>query len=277
MPDKIQTNNTSDSQPKADRPIGSVQIGTSGYSFEDWRGSFYPDKIDKGKMLDYYVQHFPTVEINSTYYGIPHPRVMANLIKKAPDGFDSLAKLHQSFTHRRSDLETDRKSFSEAILPLVEAGKLSGLLAQFPYSFKYSADNLDYTSICREAFPNVPLFVEFRHNSWVNRTMYERLKGEGVGYVCVDEPQLDGLLKPDVFATTETGYIRLHGRNAESWWTGGSLRYDYLYSNDELQEWNAKVKRLTAKVNKVYVLFNNCHQGKAVSNARQFVEMTKYL
>ena len=84
-----------------------IRIGTSGYSFEDWKGNFYPADVPKGKMLDYYVNFFPTVEINSTYYRIPHPAVMANIVKKAPKGFDFMVKVPQSFTHRRTDLDKD--------------------------------------------------------------------------------------------------------------------------------------------------------------------------
>lgn len=224
-------------------------------------------------MLDYYVRHFSTVEINSTYYRIPHPAVFANMVKKATGGFDFMVKVPQSFTHRRNNLDNDVHKFSEAIRPLVESGKLSGLLAQFPYSFKYSLDSLDYICICRDAVKPQPLFVEFRHNGWVNRQMYDRLKAEQIGYVCVDEPELPGLLKPDLFATTDMAYIRLHGRNAEKWWDGGAERYDYTYSKDELESWRDKIRKLMGKVKKQYVFFNNCHLGQAVSNASDFIRL----
>jgi uncharacterized protein YecE (DUF72 family) len=252
-----------------------VRVGTSGYSFEDWRGTFYPQKIDKGKMLDYYVLHFPTVEINSTYYRIPHSAVMSNIARKAPEGFDFMVKVPQSFTHRRTDLDGDLGDYSECLKPLQDTGRLSGLLAQFPWSFKFSDNALDYVSqVARALAPN-PLFVEFRHQSWVNRQMYDRLRSEKIGYVCVDEPQLPNLLAPDAFATTDTAYIRLHGRNAARWWDGGPLRYDYSYSQQELNEWKQKVRKLQNKVKRVYVFFNNCHEGQAVGNAREFVELLR--
>ena len=218
--------------------------------------------------------YLETVEINSTYYRIPHPAVMINLVKKAPEGFDFMVKVPQSFTHRRTDLEKDVAAFSEAIKPFVETGKLAGLLAQFPYSFKFGQDTLDYVAICRDLVAPNRLFVEFRHNGWVNRPMYDRLRQEGIGYVCVDEPQLRGLLAPDLFATTDTAYVRLHGRNAEQWWDGGPLRYDYKYSPEELQEWRQKIEKIKEKVKALYVYFNNCHQGSAASNALDFMKLT---
>ncbi len=253
----------------------NVRIGTSGFSFEDWRGNFYPAGIEKGKMLDHYVHFFTTVEINSTYYRIPHPKVMANMAAKAPAGFDFMVKVPQSFTHRRTDLDTDRAHFHEAIKPLAETGRISGLLAQFPYSFKFTPDNLDYLTICRDAVAPHSLFVEFRHDGWVNRTMYDRLRSDGIGYVCVDEPPLPGLLKPDLFATTEIAYLRLHGRNTEHWWEGGDKRYDYLYSESELSEWRDKVNKIAAKVKQAYVYFNNCYEGQAVRNATEFMQLLK--
>ncbi len=246
-----------------------IRIGTSGFSFEDWRGTFYPATVDKGKMLDFYAQHFPTVEINSTYYRIPHPAIMNNLVKKVPPGFDFLVKVPQSFTHRRTDLDDDVAKFLQAIEPMEASGTLSGLLAQFPYSFRFSPDSLDYLAMLKNVLTPRPLFAEFRHESWVNRTMYDRLRADGIGYVCVDEPDLPHLIKPDLFATGPIGYIRFHGRNAEKWWDGGPLRYDYKYSEEELQRWKEKIDKLATKgqVQKMYLFFNNCHLGQAAANA----------
>jgi uncharacterized protein YecE (DUF72 family) len=250
-----------------------VRVGTSGYSFEDWRGPFYPSDIDKGKMLDFYVQQFPTVEINSTYYRIPHRRVFEHMAAKAPKGFDLMVKVPQALTHKRSDISKDAGDFREAVKPLAESGKLSGVLAQFPFSFKFTPLGLDYLCACRDEVAPHLLFVEFRHNSWVNRAMYDRLTAEGIGYVSVDEPQLPGLLNPDCFATTDTVYVRLHGRNTEHWWKGGPLRYDYSYSEQELSPWAAKINKNIEKGKKAYVFFNNCHMGQAAGNARDFADL----
>jgi len=253
--------------------ITKVRIGTSGYSFDDWKGTFYPEKIAKGKMLDYYVTQFDTVEINSTYYRIPHPKVFDNMVKKTPESFDFIVKVPQSFTHRRKDMPSEIEPFRESVKPLTESEKLSGLLAQYPYSFKFSSQALDHICQCRDAVAPHDLFVEFRHEGWVNRTMYDRLRSEQIGYVCVDEPQLPGLLKPDSFATTDTAYVRLHGRNEEHWWNGGALRYDYSYSEEELEVWKEKLKKLLKKAKKAFVFFNNCRLGQAADNAIQFIQM----
>jgi len=249
-----------------------IKIGTSGYSFEDWKGPFYPTDIKKGKYLDYYIKHFPTVEINSTYYRIPHPAVMTNIEKKTPDNFEFIVKTPNLLTHKRKFTTEEINQYFDCLKPMFESGKLKGLLAQFPYSFKFSLANLDYVEKCNEILHPHELFIEFRHDSWVNRTMYDTFKKNNIGYVAVDEPQLNGLLKPDMFATTDTGYIRLHGRNAEKWWNGGALRYDYDYSDDELEEWKKKIEKMRQKAGKMYIFFNNCHLGQAVKNAREMMQ-----
>lgn len=250
-----------------------IRIGTSGYSFDDWIGPFYPADIKKGKMFDYYQTRFNTVEINSTYYHIPHPAVMANIEKKSPENFEFVVKTPEAITHKRNDIGPVVDQFKECLIPMAEKGKLKGLLAQFPYSFKFSPAGKEYISQCRALLDPHPLFVEFRHNGWVNREIYDSFRKEGIGYVSVDEPQLPGLLKPDLIATTDTAYIRLHGRNGGHWWQGGALRYDYNYSQEELQEWKDKVEKLKGKAGKLFIFFNNCHLGQAVKNARQMMTM----
>ena len=244
-----------------------IRVGTSGYSFDDWVGTFYPKDIKKGKMLDYYVNHFNVVEINSTYYRIPHPVVMANIEKKTQKDFEFIIKAPQQMTHKRKDVETSIDEFKECLKPIEDAGKLKGILAQFPYSFKFSENGLEYLKTCRELLNPHDLYVEFRHNGWVNRQMYDHLCEGEIGYVAIDEPQLPGLLKPDCFNTTKTGYIRLHGRNADKWWDGGALRYDYNYSQEQLMEWKGKIDKLRGKTDKLFIFFNNCHLGQAVKNA----------
>jgi uncharacterized protein YecE (DUF72 family) len=250
----------------------AVRVGTSGFSFADWRGVFYPQQIDKGKMLDFYVKHFPTVEINSTYYRTPHPAVMYNLAKKAPPGFDFMVKAPQILTHVRAEITKEMAMFRESVRPIADAGILAGVLAQFPYSFRCSQRGMDYLSVCREETQPQPLFVEFRHQSWDKEEVREILGAQAIGYVSVDEPPIPGLMKPDLSVTTDTAYIRLHGRNATDWWSRGGERYNYRYSPVELAEWRLKIEKIKAQVRRIYVYFNNCYDGQAVLNALDFMK-----
>ncbi len=248
-------------------------IGTSGYSFDDWEGVFYPVGLPKGKRLDFYKDHFSVTEIISTYYRIPHPAVFFNMAKKVGNDFEFMVKTHRSFTHDRKDLELKGKEFNDAVRPLVDSGKLYGYMAQFPYSFKYAPENLDYILNGKIYFKDAPLFVEFRHSSWDRSEVYDSLKANEIGFCSVDEPSLPGLFPPKALATNDIGYIRLHGRNAANWWGGRGDRYDYLYSEKELKDWKNKIEDLKSRTNKIYLFFNNCHLGQAVRNAKMFLEL----
>jgi uncharacterized protein YecE (DUF72 family) len=250
-----------------------IRIGTSGYSFDDWKGTFYPSDVAKGKMLDYYQTQFSTVEVNSTYYRIPHPAVLANMAVKTGPQFEFIIKANQSLTHQRQAIEEPTRKFINAIAPIAERGQLKGILAQFPWSWKYSPANLRYLVNCRELLAPYPLFVEFRHDSWLRPETTDLMRQHEIGFVSVDGPRLQGLMPPEFIATGDTAYIRLHGRNADHWWSGGALRYDYNYSRDELQEWKDKLAQYRGDVKKSFIFFNNCHLGQAVKNARDLMQL----
>ena len=249
-------------------------IGTSGYSYEDWRGVFYPEDIPKGKMLDFYAQHFSAVEINSTYYRIPHPAVFAQMEKKTPPGFEFIVKTNSETTHQRTKPAEAMKRLIEAVRPLVEAGKFAGFLAQFPYSFKNTPQNREYLAETRALAQEYPLFVEFRNWTWENEAVTDFLRANKLYWVNVDQPALRGLLHPGETITGDKGYIRFHGRNSQSWWKGtNQTRYDYLYSPRELEDWMVRIAHILKKTYKTYIFFNNHPQGKAIRNARQLQQM----
>lgn len=250
-----------------------IIVGTSGYSFDDWEGNFYPPGLPRGKRLDYYKDHFRAAEINSTYYRIPHAAVFYHMVNKVGDDFEFMVKTHRSFTHDRKDLENQTDQFNEALKPMRESGKLKGYLAQFPYAFRHTAPNLDFIRAGKDLFGDIPLFVEFRHRSWDRPEVFEILKQEGIGFCSVDEPDLSGLFPSKAEITTRTGYVRMHGRNAANWWGKAGDRYDYLYSEKELKEWKNKIDSLKSRADRIYLFFNNCHLGQAVRNARMFVEL----
>ena len=186
--------------------------------------------------------------------------------------FEFIVKVNKATTHEGKDAEV-AASFLQSIRPLSEAGKLKGLLAQFPWGFKNTPENRDYLKGCRERTPDIPYFVEFRHRSWVSEEVGNLLREHQLSFVCVDEPQIGDMMPPMARATTNLGYIRFHGRNAKNWWGKGGDRYDYLYTEDELRTWVGKVEQLLGKVDKIYLFFNNCHAGQAVENARMMKAM----
>lgn len=245
-----------------------IYVGTSGYSFKDWIGNFYPEKIKSGEMLNFYAQHFNVVEINSTYYAIPKPSLFENMIKRTPEDFNFTVKANSGMTHERTDNKSVFDQFKEAIHPLIEANRLKGVLLQFPGAFRNTQQNRTYLIKCKEIMSTLPLIAEFRHVSWLNEPTFDFLKQIDVSFCAVDEPELPGLLPPIAVATNKLGYVRFHGRNKESWWSGDSAqRYNYLYSDQELKDWLPKIKQLSDVTDELYLFFNNCHAGHAVRNA----------
>jgi len=241
-------------------------IGTSGYSFGDWIGTFYPADTKQREMLARYVTHFETVEINFTFYRLPPPRTMDAIARKTPDGFTFWVKANQATTHE--GVRGIRDDFLAGIEPMREAGKLAGLLLQFPQRFHRTISNRKYLAAVLEDYKALPRAVEFRHASWEHPSVLEGLRARGVTLAVPDVPDLPGLYHVGAAATTKTGYLRLHSRDASKWYApDGVDRYDYGYSPQELDELVAAWEDLDEPMDEVYVFFNNCHHGQAAQNA----------
>ncbi len=247
-------------------------IGTSGFSFRDWKDVFYPADLKPDGYLSFYAEHFGAVEINTTYYGVPKPSVFERMLRNVPETFEFLVKANKSTTHEGADADI-HGTFAESIRPLKEAGRLSGILAQFPWKFRNDARNRRYLSELAGRYRDAPFFVEFRHNTWNRDEVYRFLRDLGLLFVSVDEPRIGEMMPPVCRATGDLAYVRFHGRNEGAWWADSANRYNYLYTPEELDEWVTKVESLEKSVWKLYAFFNNCHQGYAVRNALMFRDL----
>lgn len=255
--------------------MGKVYIGTSGYSYKDWRGPFYPEDLESSQFLPYYAGHFPFVELNFSYYGQPNRYMLKKIADKTPKGFLFSIKGHKSFTHeRKGEWKTEATTFREEVSPLVDENIIAAVLLQFPYSFHYTPDNREYLASLSEALSGLPLAVEFRNNEWQHDEVYDGMKKRGIASVCTDGPDVKNLPKPTAVATADIGYVRFHGRNAKNWWQGdNTTRYDYLYSEDELSEWLDRIVTLINATKVLFIAFNNHHKGQAVQNGRMLTAM----
>ncbi|MBI3891711.1 MAG: DUF72 domain-containing protein [Candidatus Wallbacteria bacterium] len=256
----------------------SILVGTSGYSYKDWVGPFYPNGTRQDGMLGLYAQRFPAVELNFSYYAIPKPETLARMAECVPPEFRFTLKLHKALTHQRQDAREAVGPFREAMRPLAESGKLACLLAQFPYSFAGSKPNCHFLTWLAEELAGPRLVVEFRHASWDKAEVGPWLARHGIGVASVDAPALEGL--PDSvarLADPAIAYVRFHGRNRESWWEHEQAyqRYQYDYSEAELAEWTPRVAELASKAAVVYVFFNNHFGGSSAANAQLFRGMLR--
>lgn len=243
--------------------MGTTYIGTSGWSYDDWIGPFYPKGIKKGKMLDFYVKEFNLVEINSTFYSLPNKYAVLAWNKKTPDNFVFTAKIPKEITHKRflKNGESVFKEFYSLMYPLIDSGKLGCFLIQLPP--KFSTDYEDRLRDFLNFLPDTADFaVEFRHTSWDETEDISFLKEHNIAFAVTDSVKM----KPQVRITADFGYVRWHGRNPTHW-------YDYEYSEDELREWLPKVEKMQASTEKLYLQFNNHPRGQAIDNARMLKDL----
>jgi len=140
-----------------------VYIGTSGYSYNDWVGPFYPAGTAKNRFLDHYAQHFGCVEVNYTYYRMPSAGTLAAMSRKTDPEFRFVVKATGELTHERTGREEAWGEFAQGVQPLVDEGKLGCILAQFPYAFKPTDENRDYLAHFRQCLSDLPLVVELRN------------------------------------------------------------------------------------------------------------------
>jgi uncharacterized protein YecE (DUF72 family) len=252
-----------------------IRLGTSGFSYTDWVGTFYPTGTKKEQMLELYARRFDTVEINSTYYRLPGRKTFESFARRVGDTFRFSVKLPGDITHKAQLSQT--KAFVEVLTPVVDAGKLGCVLAQFPHSFKNTEEHRRYLANVARALSSMPLVVEFRDSSWQIPAVDGFLKNLHVGCANVDEPALPGLMRPTERATSPLAYVRFHGRNETKWYQHerSEERYDYLYLRSELADWIQRVTRLEQEAEDVYIYFNNHASGKATTNAVDFKEMLR--
>jgi uncharacterized protein YecE (DUF72 family) len=243
--------------------------------------------------LRYYAERFSTVEVDSTYYRLPDQEMVSHWNERTPDGFVMHVKAFGLMTRhpvRAEQLPPDLREgapvddrgrvdrpprelraeafarFHTALEPLRSAGKLGGILLQFPPYVVAKDLSRDYLAWAVEQLRGDRPLVEFRHRSWLdeeNRAgTLSFLEELGAAHVVVDAPKTEAknLVPTVVAATSPLAYVRMHGRNADTWNVrGGSAsdRFDYLYSEDELREWAGPLRELAESADDVYVLFNN--------------------
>jgi uncharacterized protein YecE (DUF72 family) len=256
----------------------NIRIGTSGYSYPEWReAGFYPPDTPARAMLAAYARHFAVTELNYTWYQMPKATAMARTVETAPAGFDFAVKLTRSMTHEidPQGWPTEVARFREGIAPLIQAGRLPAVLAQFPAAFDRSPEHRRYLARLFDRLEGLPLAVEFRHRSWAEERVVAELRNRRITLTTVDAPDLPYLF-PTVEAVTNPAlfYIRFHGRNLRGWRSGSMQKqFDYDYSAEELRRWSGGIiPRLAARARAGLIFFNNHVRGQAPRNAQLLMQ-----
>jgi len=261
--------------------LGKILVGPAGWSYSDWQGIVYPGRKPRGfHEAAYLAQYFDTIEINTSFYNPLRPEFAKSWVAKVAHNpsFQFTAKLWKGFTHERNASLEDEKACKQGFDVLAAAGRLGAVLLQFPWSFKNTRENHEYMSGLCVQFTEYPLVVEVRHSSWNQPEVFDRLRTQGVGFCNIDQPVIGRSLEPSEYVTMPVGYVRLHGRNYEHWFTSNEHpeeRYNYLYSIDELRPWAERINHIGRTAEVVFVITNNHFQGKAIANALQLTSILR--
>ncbi|MCK4262860.1 MAG: DUF72 domain-containing protein [Dehalococcoidia bacterium] len=227
-------------------------IGCSGWHYDHWRGLYYPDGLAKPGWLQFYASGFSTVELNNTFYRLPSERALANWRESTPPDFIFAVKVSRFITHvkRLRNLGSPMREFLSRIRLLKE--KLGPILYQLPPNMRRNEELLmEFLSSLPPEYKHV---LEFRHESWLNDSVFHILRQHSVGLCVFDMP---GFRCP-LGATADFAYLRFHG--------SASL-YSSCYSDEELSWWAREIVQLGKDVRAVYIYFNNDAEAFAVRNA----------
>ena len=252
-----------------------IYLGTSGYSYDDWVGVFYPADLPRQEWLACYATEFGAVELNFTYYRMPTADQLDGIAGQTSGDFKFAVKANQDITHNRKGDPVTFAQFRSALTPIQRQGKLGAVLLQFPYSFDHTIENVAYVRHCVKQLPELPLVIEFRRKQWLTKRTLALLRESRAGFCNVDMPELPGLLPRTALVTAPTAYVRLHGRNSEKWWEHDQAweRYDYSYSEQELEEWIPHLAQMKERAENLFVFANNHWEGQSVTTIRQIKMM----
>ena len=256
--------------------MATLLIGTSGYSYNEWVGPVYPAGTRREDFLSLYAQDFATVELNFSYYQMPKEAQLQKMLQEGGKALHYSIKAHQSLTHTidYASWKDSAGEFCRAADVLFQADRLAAVLFQFPYSFHYEADQRRYLDAILRECSAFPLAVEFRNGQWYNSRTIEALRTRNISLVSLDIPETKGMPPMMDVSTSSFAYLRLHGRNGDAWWKSDAAgRYDYLYSERELEAIAQRVKMIASSADTVLVYFNNHRRGQAVLGAKRLAAL----
>lgn len=260
----------------------AILVGTCAWTDHD---GFYPPGLPDAQRLTYYATRFPLVEVDSTFYGLPRTSTVEHWIRRTPGEFRMDVKAERRMTgHDRALTPAQRiaacAEFAQRLLPLQQSGRMGPVLLQFPPWHLRSELALLELGEMRAALKDFEVSVEMRHRSWYEdggEQLLGTLRALGAAHVVADEPQAGKGCVPLVPAVTgRVSVLRLHGRNAKTWYVRGESsreRFDYFYREEELLQLAQAARELAEAAEEVHVLFNNNARNYAAQNAAEFAAL----
>ena len=254
-----------------------ILLGTCGYDYPEWRGTFYPATLKREDFLTYYAATFNALELNFTFYQMPDDIRLRHFADRTGSTLLYSVKANRLLTHDAGrGWKEAAAAFQAACLPLRVQGVLAAVLFQFPQSFHYTPENRLYLAELLRTFRGFPSVVEFRHRAWIRQSVFQGLADFGASLAFCDLPQISALPEHTPFVGN-IAYLRMHGRNAGAWYAhdgaNRNARYEYAYSPDELREFVPIITAAAHSDRTVQVYFNNHPKGDGATNAAQLAAM----
>ena len=228
-----------------------IWVGTSGYNYPEWKGSFYPANLAAAKMLPYYAARFPTVEINYTFYRMPNEAIVGKWAAETPSPYKLTLKAPRRITHDNRLRNSGALTAGFCLVASTLGEKLGALLFQLPPNLK--KDLVLFDAFLGELPPKVTAAFEFRHQSWFDQEVFDRLRARNLALCVADSEKLSA----PVEITADYGYFRLR---------------DEGYTADDIQRWAATIAEKTSSCRDVYVYFKHEEEGKGPEFARLLLE-----
>lgn len=257
--------------------MNKIYIGPAGWNYKDWEGIVYPVQKDKRfDQLAYLSRLVDVIEINSSFYRPPAVQTTVRWIDRVKHNaeFTFTYKLWQAYTHERQNFpgQDEEKIVKQGLDVLKSNDRLGAVLVQFPWSFKNTTENQQWLEQVIDRFKDYNPVIEVRHGSWNKPDFISFLNENNAAFANIDQPVIGNSIGLTSFGSEQFSYLRLHGRNFKNWFARNAdvaSRYDYLYSEAELEGIKVAIENMIENSPKTYIIFNNHYRGQAMVNALQ--------
>lgn len=246
-------------------------VGTSGYKYDDWKGTFYNERVTNYDMLNEYARHFNFLEITYTFYKMPILKTTESIAERIKGKTKVSIRINKIFMKGKYAKE-DLTEFKNGIAPLLDQKIAVSYLCDFSTKFSASKANFELMLKLKEDFAELPIFFELPNRTWYKERYLEDMRSSFLGIVVVDMPPVKGLAPYYPITTNSNTYVRLYGRS-NLWLTPEDKVLNYSYKEDELKQLYEDIKKLSIVSNNVFVSFCNLENGRAAVNALYFADM----